>query len=137
MDVSNFALVVALTLLALYLVHVTVKRYFEVPKKEAGFYYTTTHKYLHYALHTIIVLTPPIASYYSIGQGPTIPVLALMVSALAAFTLGAIRIFMEWKHDENRILYKASLVQGLGSIAILALFAAILLEDIGLQWFSL
>lgn len=137
MDVSNFILAVVLTLFALYLIRVTVKRYFELPKREAGVYYTPTHKYLHYTLNTIIVLVPPIASYYAVGQGPTIPVLAFMVSALAAFTLGAIRIFMEWKHDENRILYKASLVEGVGSLAVLALFAAVLIEDVGLQWFSI
>lgn len=131
MPLEKLVFTVVLGFVAIWLLDVTLRRRWELPKEKERIYYSKVHRILFHTLMGASFFATLIVSFL-ISNGLT----ALEVILLPLLTSGATAVlkgFMEWKHAENRNLYKATMINTIGSAIIVVLMTTTIIEGLNLS----
>lgn len=131
MPLEKLVFTVVLGFVAIWLLDVTLRRRWELPKEKERIYYSKVHRILFHTLMGASFFATLIVSFL-ISNGLT----ALEVILLPLLTSGATTVlkgFMEWKHAENRNLYKATMINTIGSAIIVVLMTTTIIDGLNLS----
>lgn len=131
MPLEKLVFTVVLGFVAIWLLDVTLRRRWELPKEKERIYYSKAHRILFHTLMGASFFATLIVSFL-ISNGLT----ALEIILLPLLTSGATAVlkgFMEWKHAENRNLYKATMINTIGSAIIVVLMTTTIIEGLNLS----
>lgn len=104
-----------------------VNRYWNLPFRQPTVYYTKLHKFLHFGLTGAFLLSH-VSISFAVANGEIGSDFRLFIVPFLLIGLTEpLKIYMEWKYAENRILYKANLVTLLvgTALAVLMIFVYI------------
>lgn len=130
MPLEKLVFTVILGLVAVWLLDVTLRKRWDLPKEKKRIYYSTLHRQLFYGLMGVSLLAT-FAVSFMVSEG----IFAWWIVVLPPLLSGSttlVKAYMEWKHAENRYLFKATIVNTLGSAIILLLMLVTIFEEMGL-----
>lgn len=128
MSLEHSVLVFILAGVALFLLDYTLKKRWDLPKSNQRTYYNAIHKYLSHSLMGISLILTLVVGFMAIEEAISIEFLILPI--VISIVNEILRGYMEWKHDENRYMYKATVINLAGGLVIGILLLTSLFEDI-------
>lgn len=119
MGAWNAVLVGILCVGTILLLQWAVARHWGLPFRQPTIYYSKLHKFLHLGLNAASLLTFLSVSF-AIANGDIDSDFRLfLLPVILIWLTEPLKVFMEWKYAENRILYKANLVNLVGGTALM------------------
>lgn len=126
MPLEKIVFTVVLGFFAIWLLEFTLRKRWDLPKEKERIYYSKMHRILFHTLMAISFLATMTVSF--LMSTGTVSYVALALPAISSGTTELLKAFMQWKHAENRYLYKATLLSSIGTVIIFVLMVTSIFE---------